>query len=71
MGTEAGVVIKKIVPYLQRRGYSLDDNLFFGERAEDEQERAGFVDILIKRGGRSPKVLFLIEAKRDTAKLNA
>jgi type I restriction enzyme M protein len=71
MSTEASIVIKKIVPYLQRRGYSLDDNLFFGERAKREQERAGFVDILIKRSQRSPKALFLIEAKRDTARLNA
>src|SRR5260370_502634 len=71
MGTEASIVIKKIVPYLHRRGYSLDDNHYFAERAESEQERAAFVDILVKRSARSNKVLFLIEAKRDTARLNS
>lgn len=71
MATEMTTVIKKIVPYLERRGYSLEDNMFFGERAENEQERAGFVDILIKRSARATTALFLIEAKRDSAKLNA
>jgi len=71
MATEMTTVIKKIVPYLERRGYSLEDNMFFGERAENEQERAGFVDILIKRSARATTALFLLEAKRDSAKLNA
>ena len=71
MATESSIVIKKIVPYLQHRGYNLDDNLYFGERALNEQEAAGFVDILVKRSPKSTKTLFLIEAKRDTAKLNA
>ena len=71
MATEMTTVIKKIVPYLQRRGYSLDDNMFFGERAENEQERIGFVDILVKRSNRAIQPLFVIEAKRDSAKLNA
>jgi len=70
MPTEISTVIKKIVPYLQRRGYSLDDNMFFGERAENEQESAGFVDILIKRSARATTALYLLEAKRDNAKLN-
>jgi hypothetical protein len=35
MPSEMNTVVKKINPYLQRRGYSLDDNLFFGERAEN------------------------------------
>ena len=71
MATEMTTVIKKVVPYLQRRGYSLEDNMFFGERTESEQERIGFVDILVKRSPRSTKPLFVIEAKRDSAKLNA
>lgn len=71
MPTEMNTVIKKITPYLQRRGYSLDDNLFFGERVENEQERVGFIDILVKRTARATRALFLIEAKRDTARLNA
>ena len=71
MATEMTTVIKKIVPYLQRRGYSLDNNMFFGERAENEQERVGFVDILVKRSPRATRPLFVIEAKRDSAKLNA
>lgn len=71
MATEMTTVIKKIVPYLQRRGYNLDDNMFFGARAENEQERVGFVDILIKRSARAASALFLLEAKRDSAKLTA
>lgn len=71
MPSEMNTVVKKITPYLQRRGYSLQDNLFFGERAENDQERAGFVDILVKRTARANKALFLLEAKRDTARLNA
>jgi type I restriction enzyme M protein len=71
MASEMNTVIKKITPYLQRRGYSLDDNLFFGERAENEQERVGFVDILVKRTSRATRALFLVEAKRDTARLSA
>ena len=71
MANEMTTVIKRIVPYLQRRGYSLEDNMFFGERADDDQERIGFVDILVKRSPRSTKPLFVIEAKRDSAKLNA
>lgn len=70
MSSEMNTVVKRITPYLQRRGYSLHDNLFFGERAESEQERAGFVDILVKRTARANKALFLLEAKRDTARLN-
>ena len=71
MATEMTTVIKKVVPYLQRRGYSLEDNMFFGERTKSEQERIGFVDILVKRSPRAAKPLFVIEAKRDSAKLNA
>ena len=71
MATEMTTVIKKIVPYLQRRGYSLDDNLFFGERAANEQEPVGFVDILVKRSPKATRPLFVIEAKRDSARLNA
>ena len=71
MATEMSTVVKKIVPYLQRRGYDVDNNMFFGERAESEQQRAGFVDILIKRSAGATRALFLIEAKRDSAKLNA
>jgi len=70
MATEMSTIVKKIVPYLQRRGYSLDDNMFFGTRAQNEQEQAGFVDILIKRSAKATKALYLIEAKRDSAKLN-
>ena len=45
--------------------------MFFGERAENEQERIGFVDILVKRSPRAKQPLFIIEAKRDSARLNA
>ena len=48
MATEMTTVIKKIVPYLQRRGYSLDDNMFLARRAR-MSKRVGFVDILVIR----------------------
>jgi type I restriction enzyme M protein len=62
-------VVKKIVPYLTRRGYDLDNDMVFEEPAElDTEERKGFIDILITCG--KPTPLFVIEAKRDGTKIN-
>ena len=71
MATEMTTVVKKIVPYLQRRGYSVEDNMLFGELAQSKQEQADFADILIKRNPGTSQALFVIEANRDRARLNA
>lgn len=61
--TETETVIKKILPYLQRRGYDLDTDLNF-ETAVSRTDRysKGYVDILVTTGKSKP--VFLIEAKR-------
>lgn len=61
--TETETVIKKILPYLQRRGYDLSTDLDF-ETAVSRTDRysKGYVDILVTAGKSKP--LFLIEAKR-------
>ncbi len=66
--SETETVIKKILPYLQRRGYDITKDLFFEEPANSSVDKApGFVDILVTCGKKQP--LFLIEAKRDGTKL--
>lgn len=68
--SETETVIKKIVPYLTRRGYDLDKDLFFEEPTHlDTEERKGFIDILVKCGQKN--AYFLIEAKRDGTKIIA
>jgi type I restriction enzyme M protein len=61
--TETETVIKKILPYLQRRGYDLSSDFDF-ETAVSRTDRysKGYVDILVTAGKTKP--LFLIEAKR-------
>lgn len=68
MATETTTIIKRIVPYLTRLGYSLQDDLFFEEAVKSEGGVTGFVDIEVRFKG---KLQFLMEAKRDTQKLNA
>jgi type I restriction enzyme M protein len=64
--SETETVIKKIVPYLQRKGYDIDKDMKFEEPTEFEDERKGFIDILITCGKKIP--YFVIEAKRDGTK---
>lgn len=66
--TETETVVKKILPYLVRRGYDLSNDLDF-ETAVSREDRytKGYVDILVTAG--KPKPLFLIEAKRISKKL--
>jgi type I restriction enzyme M protein len=63
INTETETVIKKILPYLQRRGYDLSTDFDF-ETAVSRTDRysKGYVDILVTAGKTKP--LFLIEAKR-------
>ena len=60
--SETETVIKKIIPYLIRRGYDVDKDLTF-EYPTKGTARAtlGFVDILVRTGA---KISFLVEAKR-------
>lgn len=68
--SETETVIKRIVPYLTRRGYDLQNDLTFEDLAITEAGgRKGFVDILVSCGKATPP--YLIEAKRDGTKLIA
>ena len=63
INTETETVIKKILPYMKRRGYDIEKDFDF-ETAVNTTDRytKGYVDILVTLGKRNP--LFLIEAKR-------
>lgn len=66
--SETETVVKRIIPYLQRRGYDLDKDLHFEILSRSDQRyEAGYVDILVwvdKDGGKPGQPDFLIEAKR-------
>ena len=66
--TETDTVVKRILPYLVRRGYdtALDCN-FEAETKHPERYSKGYVDILVTCGKSKPQ--FLIEAKRSSKKL--
>ncbi|MBJ6119500.1 N-6 DNA methylase [Pontibacter sp. BT310] len=68
--TETETVIKKILPYLERRGYDLKSDFDF-ETAVVTAERysKGYIDVLVNLG--KPKPVFLIEAKKISKKLNS
>lgn len=61
--TETETVIKKILPYLERRGYDLQKDIDF-ETATQTLDRytKGYIDLLIFANKKTPA--FLIEAKR-------
>lgn len=66
--TETETVIKKIIPYLQRRGYDLEKDLDFETAVKiTDRYSKGYIDILITLGKLKPA--FLIEAKRISKKL--
>jgi type I restriction enzyme M protein len=68
INTETETVIKKILPYLQRRGYDLSKDIDFETSVStNERYTKGYVDLLITNGKSKPD--FLIEAKRITKKL--
>lgn len=61
--TETETVIKRILPYLERRGYSVTDDIEFETAVTlEDRYKKGYVDLLVKIGSKSPK--FIIEAKR-------
>lgn len=65
-GTET--VIKRILPYLRRRGYDETTDFEFevGATYTDRYDK-GFIDILVTCG--QPNPLFLVEAKRISRSL--
>lgn len=69
IATETETVVKKILPYLVRRGYEVEKDLDF-ETAVKTTDRysKGYVDILVTCGKAKP--IFLIEAKRLAKKLS-
>ncbi len=68
--SETETVIKRILPYLQRRGYDIEKDLRFEiPTGIPGAARKGFVDILVCCGRKNP--IFLIEAKRDGTKITA
>ena len=68
--TETDTVIKRILPYVVRRGYEVEKDIDF-ETATKHPERysKGYVDLLMTCGKSKPQ--FLIEAKRSSKSLTA
>lgn len=68
--SETDTVVKRILPYLRRRGYDIETDVDF-EAATTHPERytKGYIDLLVTCG--KPRPLFLIEAKRSTRALTA
>jgi type I restriction enzyme M protein len=66
--SETDTVVKRILPYLRRRGYDIEADIDF-ETATKHPERytKGYIDLLMVCG--KPKPQFLIEAKRSTRTL--
>ena len=68
--SETETVIKRILPYLQRRGYDIEKDLRFEiPTVITGESRKGFIDILVHCERKNP--IFLIEAKRDGTKITA
>ena len=69
ISTETDTVIKKVIPYLCRRGYDIEKDVDFEvETKRLERYTKGYVDLLVTLGGKTPA--FLIEAKRINKKLS-
>lgn len=70
INTETETVVKKILPYLQRRGYDVASDLDFetGVSVTDRYSK-GYIDILVTCGKK--KAQFLIEAKKISKNLTA
>jgi type I restriction enzyme M protein len=66
--SEAETVIKRILPYLARRGYDIEKDLSFEDPVGmTATAKSGFIDITVHCQRTSP--IFLIEAKRDGTKI--
>ncbi len=63
--TETETVIKKILPYLRRRGYDPEIDLDFETAIKiPDRYNKGYIDILVMCGDATPK--FVIEAKKSS-----
>jgi len=68
--SETDTVVKRILPYLRRRGYEIETDIDFEATTKHpERYSKGYIDLLVTCG--KPKPLFLIEAKRSTRALTA
>ncbi|MCK6514667.1 N-6 DNA methylase [Myxococcota bacterium] len=68
VNTEAETVVKRILPYLRRRGYVVESDLDFETAVKTPDRYArGYIDILVTCGKAKP--YFLIEAKRSSKRL--
>lgn len=66
--TETETVIKKVLPYLERRGYDVTSDLDFETAIKmTDRYNKGYVDILVTCGKTRP--IFLIEAKKISKRL--
>ncbi|GAB3443026.1 N-6 DNA methylase [Phycicoccus ginsengisoli] len=62
--TETETVIKRILPYLRRRGYDPETDIDFETPVENpDRYTKGYVDLLVTCGNQTP--YFVIEAKRN------
>ncbi|WP_222126965.1 N-6 DNA methylase [Curtobacterium pusillum] len=70
MRTETETVIKRILPYLRRRGYEPEQDIDFETPVSNlDRYTNGYVDLLVTAGKASPQ--FVLEAKRSGKTLNA
>lgn len=68
--TETETVIKRILPYLRRRGYNIEQDIDFETSTSNPDNYSrGYIDLLINCGRTRP--YFLIEAKRNGHNLNS
>lgn len=66
--TETETVIKRILPYLRRRGYDVESDIDFETPVKNPERYAkGYVDLLVNCGKSTPQ--FVIEAKRNGKRL--
>ena len=67
--SETDTVIKRVLPYLARRGYDIAIDIDFEAPAKrEERQSLGYVDLLVNLGKSAPT--FLIEAKRASKRLS-
>lgn len=66
--SETETVIKKILPYLVRRGYDIETDMSFESMTANDGINKGYIDILVSLG---KKKCFIIEAKKISKKLDA
>lgn len=66
--SETETVIKKILPYLVRRGYDIETDMTFESQTANDGINKGYIDIVVSIDN---KKCFIIEAKKISKKLDA